>query len=202
MGGVSVDLYILDMVWTAACAVAIRWARAMNIYHHCIVTVLFLAVVGDIGSVLNTLWSSGFELASSSSGFLLPVAESVQSGVLHKIQQNKGKKNNTILKHKFQGKNGTNGIRWGKKNKGDKKHWTVDDKGKVVKPKWWKKEHKWWKKEHIKGHGKAGARGNRRFGQKGGNGRWGGGSRNRTNSTSSRGRGWRQGWSKHWKLDG
>lgn len=198
MGVVSVDLYILDMVWTAACAVAVLWARAMNIYHHCIVTVLFLAVVGDIGSVLNTLWNSEFELASSSSGFLLPVAESVQSGVLHKIQQNKGKKNNTILKHKFQGKNGTNGIRWGKKNKGDKKHWTVDDKKKVVKPKWYK----WWKKEHVKGHGKAGARGNWRFGQKGGNGRWGGGSRNRTNSTSSRGRGWGQGWSKHWKLNG
>lgn len=121
----------------------------MNIFHHCIITVLFLAVVGDIGSVLNTLWSSGFELASSSSGFLLPVAESAQSGVLNKIQQNKGKKNNTILKHKLQGKNGTNRIRWGKKNKGDKKHWTVDDKKKVFKPKWWKKEHKWWNKEHM-----------------------------------------------------
>lgn len=178
------------MDWAAVCAVAIRWVRAMNIYHHCIVTVLFLAVVGDIGSVLNTLWSSGFELASPSSGFLLPVAESVQSGVLNKIQHNKGKKNNTIWKHKHHGKNGTNGIRWKKKHKGHtEQHWIVDDKGKVVKPIWGK---------HIKGHGKAGARGNWGFGQNGGNGRWGGGGRNRTSSTWSRG--W--GWSKHWKWDG
>lgn len=102
------------MVWAAVCAVVIRWVRAMNIYHHCIVTVLFLAVVGDIGSVLNTLWSSGFELASPSSGFLLPVAESAQSGVLNEIQQNKGKKNNTIWKHKHHGKNDKNGIKWNK----------------------------------------------------------------------------------------
>lgn len=186
------------MVWAAVCAVVIRWVRAMNIYHHCIVTVLFLAVVGDIGSVLNTLWSSGFELASPSSGFLLPVAESAQSGVLNEIQQNKGKKNNTIWKHKHHGKNGKNGIKWNK-HKGNKKHhWIFDDKGKVVKHKWWKKEHKWWEKEHIIGHGKAGARGNWGFGQNGGNGRWSGGGRNRTNSTWSRG----QGWSKNWKWGG
>lgn len=42
-----------------------------------------------------------------------------------------------------------NGIRWGKKNKGDKKYWIVDDKKKVFKFKWWKKEYKWWNKEYF-----------------------------------------------------
>lgn len=77
MGGVFVDFYILDMVWIVVCVVVICWVRVMNIYYYCIVIVLFLVVVGDIGLVLNMLWSFGFELVLLLFGFFFLVVEFV-----------------------------------------------------------------------------------------------------------------------------
>lgn len=77
MGVVFVDFYILDMVWIVVCVVVICWVRVMNIYYYCIVIVLFLVVVGDIGLVLNILWSFGFELVLLLFGFFFLVVEFV-----------------------------------------------------------------------------------------------------------------------------
>ena len=58
--------------------------RAMNIYQSSITVVLFLAVVGDIGSLFTTLWGSASQdIVSTSSDFLLPFANA-QSSLLKK----------------------------------------------------------------------------------------------------------------------
>ena len=56
----------------------------MNIYQSSIIVVLFLAVVGDIGSLFTTLWGSASQdIVSTSSDFLLPFANA-QSSLLKK----------------------------------------------------------------------------------------------------------------------